>query len=96
MSSLVKKHKSVIEAYLLIIIGTGILAASIQLFYDPSGLVTGGFTGLAIVIKSLSSSVVNNGIPLWLTNIGLNIPVFILAYIFMGRKYVGRDRKSVV
>lgn len=90
MSSLVKKHKSVIEAYLLIIIGTGILAASIQFFYDPIGLVTGGFTGLAIVIKSLTSSLVNEGIPLWLTNIGLNIPVFILAYIFMGRKYVGR------
>lgn len=89
MNSFIKKH-NIIFSYILIFIGTGILAISIQNFYDPIGLVTGGFTGLAIVIKAFTSSFIEGGIPLWLTNVILNIPVFILGYIFKGKKFVGR------
>ena len=84
------KLRSTILAYILIIVGTGVLAISIQCFYDPFGLVTGGFTGLAILIKALTAGIVKGGIPLWLTNLALNIPVFILAYVFIGKKFVGR------
>ena len=44
--------RSVFWDYVLVIIGTGLLAVSIQCLYDPVNLVTGGFTGLAIIIKS--------------------------------------------
>lgn len=84
------KKQTPLVSYIMVIIGTGILAISIQNFYDPIGLVTGGFTGLAIVIKTVSAAVIPGGIPLWLTNAVLNIPVFILSYIIMGRKFVGR------
>lgn len=76
--------------YLYIILGTAVLALSIQCFFEPIGLVTGGFTGLAIVIKSLTSGVIKDGVPIWLSNILLNTPVFIIAYIIKGRKFVGR------
>ena len=76
--------------YLMIIIGTGILAFGIACFYDPVGLVTGGFSGLAIVIKHISSMFIEGGIPLWLTNIVLNVPVFILAYFLKGAKFIGK------
>ena len=66
------------------------MGISIQNFYDPIGLVTGGFTGLAIVIKAATAGIIKGGIPLWFTNIVLNIPVFVLAYILKGRKFVGR------
>ena len=84
-----KKHGKFYD-YIMIIIGTGILALGIACFYDPVGLVTGGFSGLAIVIKHVSSVFIEGGIPLWLTNIGLNVPVFILAYFLKGKKFIGK------
>lgn len=84
-----KKHSKLYE-YLMIIIGTGILAFGIACFYDPIGLVTGGFSGLAIVIKHVTGGLVEGGIPLWLTNIALNVPVFILSYFLKGGKFIGK------
>lgn len=73
-----------------IILGTGIMALGIQCIYDPAGLVTGGFSGLAIVIRSVTAGWVRGGVPLWLTNLVLNIPVFIVAFFRMGKKFIGR------
>lgn len=84
------KKPSLPVSYIMILVGTGMLAISIQNFYDPIGLVTGGFSGLAIVVKSMTDNVVGGGIPLWLTNIVLNVPVFIFAYWILGKKFVGR------
>ena len=84
-----KKHSNFYE-YLMITIGTGILAVGIAWFYDPIGLVTGGFSGLAIIIKHITEGLIEGGIPLWLTNIALNVPVFILSYILKGKKFIGK------
>lgn len=84
-----RKHSKFYD-YLMIIIGTGILAFGIACFYDPIGLVTGGFSGLAIVIKHVTEPLIDGGIPLWLTNIALNVPVFILSYILKGKKFIGK------
>lgn len=84
-----KKHSKFYD-YIMIIIGTGILAFGIACFYDPVGLVTGGFSGLAIVVKHVTSVFIEGGIPLWLTNIGLNVPVFILSYFLKGKKFIGK------
>lgn len=85
-----KKVRQVAGNYVLILIGTAVMALAIQCIYDRVGLVTGGFTGLTIVIRSLTKSVIEDGIPLWFTNIVLNIPVFLYSYIKFGRKFVGR------
>ena len=84
-----KKHGKFYD-YIMITIGTAILAFGIACFYDPVGLVTGGFSGLAIVIKHLTSIFVDGGIPLWLTNIALNVPVFVLSYFLKGKKFIGK------
>ena len=76
--------------FLNIVLGTGIMALGILCIYDQVGLVTGGFTGLAIVVRSVSQEWIPGGIPLWLTNLLLNIPVFIVAYYQMGKKFIGR------
>ena len=89
MTAILKKHHKIVP-YLLIVLGTFLLALAIQWIFDPIGLVTGGFSGLAIIIKNISSNYIEGGIPLWLTNIALNIPVFIIAYWKMGRHFVGR------
>ena len=85
-----KKHNQIYE-YLLIIIGTGIMSIGIACFYDPIGLVTGGVTGLAIVIKSVTESFLEGGIPLWFTNLAFNVPMFILAYFPKGKKFIGKS-----
>lgn len=85
-----KKVRQVAGNYVLILIGTAVMALAIQCIYDRVGLVTGGFTGLTIVIRSLTKAVIEDGIPLWFTNIVLNIPVFLYSYIKFGRKFVGR------
>lgn len=82
--------RSVWMDYLSIIIGTGLVAMSIQCVYDPINLVTGGFSGLAIIIKAMTEHIIDGGIPLWLTNIVLNVPVFVIAYFVKGKKFIGR------
>lgn len=84
-----RKHGKV-HKYLMITIGTGILAFGITCFYDAVGLVTGGFSGLAIVIKHVSAIFMEKGIPLWLTTIALNLPVFIMTYFLKGKKFIGK------
>ena len=89
MQKLINKRSIVLD-YLMMIVGTGLLAASIQCLYDPIGLVTGGFTGLAIVIKAVSEGLIPGGIPLWFTNIALNVPLFLLALKFKGKRFIWR------
>lgn len=82
--------KSVVWDYIMVIIGTGLLATSIKCLYDPMGLVTGGFTGLCIVIKEVTEGIVDGGIPLWLSNLILNIPLFLVAWKVKGKRFIWR------
>lgn len=82
--------RSKIWDYVMLIVGTGILAVSIQCVFDPIGLVTGGFTGIAIIVKALTEDLIPGGVPLWLTNVTLNVPVFLVAYKIKGRQFIGR------
>ena len=76
--------------YLFIFMGTGIMALAIQCIFEPIGLVTGGFSGIAIIIRKMTAGIVEGGVPLWLKNLALNVPVFIAALIIKGRKFLGR------
>lgn len=76
--------------YLFIFMGTGIMALAIQCIFEPIGLVTGGFSGIAIIMRKMTAGIVEGGVPLWLTNLALNVPVFIAALIIKGRKFLGR------
>lgn len=89
-------YKMKFSYFLLIIVGTAGVAFAVQCMYDPCGLVTGGFSGIAIIIKSLTEHVIPGGVPLWLTNLLLNIPVFIVAYIKMGKRFIGRTLLGTV
>ena len=71
------RRKNVFWEYAFIVIGTGLLAMAIQCLFDPVSLVTGGFTGLSIIIKEMTEELIPGGIPLWLTNIILNIRFFV-------------------
>ena len=70
--------------YLMIIVGTALMATAINSVFDMSGMVTGGFSGIAILVKEWTEGVVPGGIPLWITNLSLNIPLFLAGWRFIG------------
>lgn len=80
-----KKHKL---DYLFIFLGTGLMAVAINSVFDASGLVTGGFSGIAIILKNLSQNMSGRGIPLWLTNFVLNLPLVAAAARIRGFSFV--------
>lgn len=81
----------VFQDMLLIILGSGLTALPVKCIYDPLDMVTGGFSGLAIIIKALTSWFVDGGIPLGVTSFVLNVPIFIAAYIKKGKAFVGKS-----
>ena len=85
---LVNGKRSQLLEYLMIIAGTGLMALAINSVFDASGMVTGGFSGIAIIIKAGSQGIIDGGIPLWVTNLVLNIPVFLLAAKIKGVAFV--------
>ena len=80
--------KSKLLEYLMIIVGTGLMALAINSVFDASGMVTGGFSGVAIIVKAWTKGVIDGGIPLWVTNIGLNVPLFLIGWKIHGFSFV--------
>lgn len=64
------------------------MALGINLAFDPMGMVCGGVTGLAIVVKHITGFFVEGGLPVWLSNLLFNGPLFVIALIKKGKKYI--------
>lgn len=82
------KNRKFIDA-IFIVVGTFLLALPVNMIYDPLKMVMGGFGGLSIIIKYVLE---HFGVfaPVWLTNILLNIPVFIVSYFLLGKDFVAK------
>lgn len=63
------------------LIGCMIYAFGINLFFVPHQFISGGFTGIAMIIYYLT------GFPIGISNALLNIPILFLALRYMGRFY---------
>lgn len=81
-----------LKKYFNIILGTTIFSLSVIWFADPTGLVLGGISGIAIIVKSISGGV----IPLFLTNLILNIPIFLISIKQRGFKFILNSLVSVL
>ncbi|MBN2221600.1 MAG: YitT family protein [Vallitaleaceae bacterium] len=82
--------------FFMIVMGTTLLAISINLFFDPLELVTGGVTGIAIVLKSVTLDFVDGGIPIYVTNLVINIPLFVIAILIKGRNFGAKSLFSTI
>ena len=80
--------RTLIRNYLLIIIGTALMAFAIASVLEPASLVTGGFSGIAIIVKQYTGHLIPGGVPLSVTNLVLNIPVFLIAIRLKGLRYL--------
>ena len=86
------RKKSKLADIILIVSGTGIMAIAIKCIFDPIGMVNGGFSGLAIIVKSVTATLSGKeGIPLSVTSFVLNIPVFAAAFKVKGKRFVGKS-----
>ena len=83
LQKLTIRQKKLAE-YLLIVAGTAVIAVSLQFFLDPDGMVPGGFTGIAIIVKELTKGIVPDGVPLWVTNLVLNDGSYCIKDQWMG------------
>ena len=81
---------------LIIILGSTLLTIAVKYILDPSGLVTGGVSGLAIIVKSLSGQYLSLEIPLWVTNVALNVPIFLYAWAKDGARSLVRTGLAFV
>lgn len=80
----------------IIIIGTFFTSIAINMVFDPWELDTGGVTGLAIVVKYASAELFGYSVPVWLTTIALNIPLFIVAIYKKGWKLIQKTLFSTL
>lgn len=70
-----------VKNYLMIMFGITMVAIGINVYYAPQHLVTGGVSGLSIVLEYVFN------IPLWLTNIIANLPLFIVGVKIKGIEF---------
>ncbi len=76
-----KKIFEKIKEYALITVGTLISAVGISLFLAPHAVVSGGVSGIAIIINRFT------GFPIGVAVLFMNIPLFIVGAIFLGKSF---------
>ncbi|WP_036931601.1 YitT family protein [Proteocatella sphenisci] len=81
---------------IMILAGSIILAFGITWFLSPPGLVTGGLTGIAIIVEKISFGLFENGVPIWLTNAILNIPLFAVSIKQRGFAFAKKSLYAVI
>ena len=78
------KENNKIYQIILLILGTLILAIAINVLYLPNNISTGGASGIAIIIYYLYK------VPVGITVILINIPLFIIALKDLGWKFCSK------
>ncbi|MEA4816533.1 MAG: YitT family protein [Lachnospiraceae bacterium] len=77
-------NKNLLKDYLFMVLGSTLLAIGVTCFYSANHVVVGGVTGIGIILAYISKSFWGFEIPLSVTNIVFNIPLFFMAYKVMG------------
>ena len=88
--------RNTLKNYLFMVVGTALMAFSIASVFDPVSLITGGFSGLSIIVRQLTEPLVPGGIPLSVTNLALNIPCLLLTVKLKGFRYLLRTGFATV
>ncbi|MDX5474860.1 MAG: YitT family protein [Bacillaceae bacterium] len=70
--------------YLLLTVGSILVAIGLELILAPNNLVDGGVTALAIMGKNLFN------VPIWLIFLGLNLPILLFTAKDVGKQFVIR------
>lgn len=71
-------------------IGVFLLSVGLVFFLEPNAIAPGGVTGFAIVLKQIT------GVPIYLTNLFVNIPLFIIGVMTLGKNFGWKTAYSTV
>ncbi len=74
--------------FAVIAAGTVCMALAVNIVYEPLGMVTGGISGLSIILRRLAGVRLGAAVPVWLFNLLLNIPIFLVALRIKGTRYM--------
>lgn len=74
-----EKWYKVLFSYIFIFIGVFMMSLALNYFLAPNTIAPGGVTGFAVVIEKTSK------IPIYITNLVINIPLFILGAKILGK-----------
>lgn len=74
----------------LIVLGSLLLAFASKCIFDPLGMVTGGVTGLAILVKQVSARMFGVPVPLWVTTLACNVPLLTAVWRRKGLAQISR------
>lgn len=73
-----KRVLPILRDYLMMTIGAVLVAASVNMFFVPNNVVTGGITGIAMMLYSFF------GTPIGLVTLLANIPLFVIGWRQLG------------
>lgn len=80
-----KKRYSKISTYGQAALGTFFMALAVRWIYEPQSMVTGGFSGIGIVLNRILP------IPVSVTTLVLNIPLFLYSWKKKGFLFLGKS-----
>lgn len=83
-----KNIGEVIETYALLTVAAFLMSLGVVWIFNSEQIVPGGVTGIGIIIENLTKGMGNGetGIPVWLSNLVINIPLFICGYFLLEKK----------
>lgn len=84
-----KKHEP-LRAYLFIVAGCIVGGAAYPLFLVPNNIAPGGLTGIATILNYLFN------LPVGITSMVLNLPLFLIGFKAMGRVFVFRSLVATI
>ncbi len=76
--------------YLLITVGTFFMAVATRIIFEPLAMITGGFSGIGIMLKAITEKAFGWWIPVGVVTFLLNVPLFILAVKWKGRGFMAK------
>lgn len=85
-----KKWYKLIFSLLGLTLGTFLLALGLVFFLEPNTIAAGGITGFAIALKEVVD------IPIYLTNLIINVPLFIWGVMILGKNFGWKTLYSTV
>lgn len=85
-----EKAKEFVLDLLYTVAGAAILAVGVSCFVGPAQIAPGGVSGLSILVNFLT------GLPVGAVNLAFNIPLILLAWKFLGRRFTLRTLVTVL
>lgn len=92
--------KSIDKIYKLILLSVAafILAIAVESVFNVEQIVPGGVTGIGILLQYITKGRFGlvEGIPIWVTNLALNIPLFIVGFMVLSKDSMGKTVYTTV